>query len=104
MTGFDKHPDRFSVDSSKAAGAFSESGGVNLCGTLAQGRTDQSSLKNHVLLAFAWRIVDGLAEPHETAFMTALLAADIPDTPSTADVQPPAVAIPGGTGEPRGGE
>lgn len=104
MSELNKHRSQLSVDSSKAAGALSESESIVICGTLAEGRTCQSQAKNRVLLAYAQRIVDGLAEPHETAFMTALLAADIPETPLTADVQSPAVPISGDGGEPRGGE
>lgn len=95
---------RFSVDSSKAAGHLSESESIGIRGTIAEGRTCQSEAKNRVLLAYAWRIVDGLAKPHETAFMTALLAADIPETPSTADALTPAVPIFGSSGDTRGGE
>ena len=104
MSDLEKNPSRFSVDSSKTAGAFAEAKSIGICGTIAEGRTCQSNYKNRVLIAFAWRVVEGLAEPHETAFMTALLAADIPESPSTADVSSPAVPISGDGGEPRGGE
>lgn len=91
--------DTVQCGSSEAAGAFSRSESIRIEGMAAEGRTGQSSAKNRVLLAFAWRIVDGFAKPHETAFMTALLAADIPEKPSTADGLSPAVPISGSNGD-----
>lgn len=67
--------------STETAGALSESSGIGLDGTLAEGRGGQSPHKNWLLLAFAKRVADGDAQPHETAFMTALMAADIPAEP-----------------------
>lgn len=79
LSVFDKHLNQLSVTSSESAGAFSKSDGTSFQGTLAEGRTGQSPHKNWLLLAFAKRVIDGDAKPHETAFMTALMAADIPE-------------------------
>lgn len=68
-----------SVAATAVAGAFSESESVNMDGTLAEGRTSQSTEKNRLLLAFARRIVDGAAKPFEVTYMLALMAADMPD-------------------------
>ena len=59
-------------------GAFTASDCMRVDGTLADGRIGQSPLKNQLLLDFARRVVDGDAKPHETAYMCALMAADIP--------------------------
>ena len=78
MSHIGSSPNQFSASSANTAGSFSETDDVSFQGTLAQGRADQSPHKNWLLLAFAKRVIDGDAKPHETAFMTALMAADIP--------------------------
>lgn len=79
--------------SEETAGAFSRSETVHVEGTAAEGRTGQSACKGWLLLLFAKRVADGLAKPHETAFMTALMAADIPQMTTEEEVRSVANAV-----------
>ena len=45
----------------------------------------QSPMKHWAMLAYAWRISCGMAKPHESAFMTMLANADIPQTDEMND-------------------
>ena len=84
---------RLSATSTRTAGSLSEIDGMDLHGTVADGRTGQSACKNWLLLAFANRVASGIAKPYETAFMAALLAADIPSKPLSEEACDVANAI-----------
>ena len=64
--------------STKTASGFSETDEIRISGTIAQGRSNQISEKDELLLRFASRVCDGITRPDEVAYMLALMAQDMP--------------------------